>query len=229
MGGGGEVAQLEVRAARQGRVTASGRWTRIAGDGSRRWALRLLFELVVVFAGVYAAFAVSELRDRREADARRQQVRAALVEEVRDITGKTRRVAERLALSVPLLDSLVAAGARPSLEPVLEPLRVEAHMWEATLQSGALDLLDVTTVYRISEFYNGLNQAFEQYHQLVRLSETLLLPAYDGSAAGLYDPETARLLPRYRWYPVGMARLEELARGTAEAGEALLRELEGGE
>ena len=40
-------------------------------------------------------------------------------------------------------------------------MRVQTHMWEATLQSGALDLSDVPTVYRLSQFYNELNAGFD--------------------------------------------------------------------
>lgn len=62
----------------------------------RRWRVvlrRLLFELAVVFVGVYAAFALSAWQARREAAERRRQVERALVREIRDITTNTRRAA----------------------------------------------------------------------------------------------------------------------------------------
>jgi hypothetical protein len=193
---------------------------------TRPWPLlgRLTLELAVVFIGVYAAFALSEYQTRQEAIARRQQLQAALVSEIRDITSNTRRVATTLPMQLVRFDSAVAAGARPGLEPWIEPVRVQPHMWEATLQSGVLDIFDVATVYGISQFYNELNAGFEQLTQLRQLSETVLIPELGQSSDEFYAPDN-RLRPKYRWYRDGLERLSQLAAGITSQGDSLVAAL----
>lgn len=189
------------------------------------WALvgRLALELLVVFIGVYAAFAISEYQSRREVDERREQLQAALVNEIRDIVSSTRPVATYLPVQLARFDSAVAAGARPGLEPRIEPIRVQTHMWDATLESGALDIFDVSTVYGISQFYNQLNAGFEQLAQLRELSENVLIPALGADSDEFYDADGLR--PRYAWYRDGLGRLAVLADSITATGDSLVATL----
>lgn len=186
----------------------------------------LALELAVVFVGVYAAFALAEYGERRRDAERRQQLQAALVREIRDITSNTRRVADSLPRQLARFDSAVVAGARPPLEPWMEPVRVQTHMWEATLESGGLDLFDVPTVYALSQFYNELNAGFEQLSQLRGLSETILLPNLGRGADEFYEPGTGGLRPRYEWWRSGLGRLSLLAKKITAAGDSLVALLE---
>lgn len=190
-----------------------------------RVVARLIVELFVVFFGVYAAFAISEFQKAREAETRRVQLQMALVREIEDITNNTRRAAQNVPPGLARLDSLIAAGAQPPLQPMLEPVRVRTHMWEATLASGGLDLFDVPTVYELSRFYNGLNAAFEQLAQLRTLSETMLLPNLDRGVEEFYEPETGALRPKYQWYRIGMAELGNLAAEVTVMGDRLVAQL----
>jgi hypothetical protein len=193
-------------------------------SGARAF-LRLALELLVVFIGVSAAFAMSEYEKRRDAADRRHQLQLALVSEIEDITSNTRRVAEASPVMMARFDSLVAAGARPPLDPMIEPVRVDTHMWEATLQSGGLDLFDVPTVHRLSQFYNQLNAGFEQLDQLRTLSETVLIPNLGLGAEEFYDPADGQLRPKYQWYRSGMQRLGYLAITITAMGDSLARDL----
>lgn len=190
----------------------------------RALLVRPALELVVVFIGVYAAFALSEYESRRDANERRHQLQAALVSEIRDIASNTRRVAEALPPLLARFDSAVAAGARPPLQPWIEPIRLQPHMWEATLQSGALDIFDVPTVYEISQFYNELNAGFEQLAQLRELSEAVLIPELGESSDEFYDSAN-RLRPKYTWYRDGLGRLSQLASGITVRGDSLVAAL----
>ena len=186
--------------------------------------VRPALELVVVFIGVYAAFALSEYESRRDATERRHQLQAALVSEIRDITSNTRRVAAALPTQLARFDSAVAAGARPPLEPWMDPGRIQPHMWEATLQSGALDIFDVPTVYAISQFYNELNLGFDQIAQLRELSEAVLIPELGGSSDEFYDSAN-RLRPKYAWHRNGLERLSWFARDITIQGDSLVAAL----
>jgi hypothetical protein len=188
---------------------------------------RLVLELAVVFIGVYAAFALSEYERQREAVARREQLQEALVSEIRDLTSNTRRVATTLPAQLALFDSAVAAGSRPPLDPWLEPVQVQPHMWQVTLQSGALNIFDVSTVYGISKLYNELNTGFGQVSQLRQLSETVLIPQLGQDSGEFYDSND-RLRPKYSWYRDGHARLLYLARSITAHGDSLVAVLSAG-
>jgi hypothetical protein len=192
----------------------------------RRYTVRLALELAVVFIGVYAAFALSEYEARRDASARRRQLQSALVREIRDLTSNTRRVAEQLPIELSRFDTAVVNGERPPLAPWIEPIRVQPHMWTATLQSGALDLFDVSTVYGISTFYNELNAGFEQLAQLRSLSETVLIPNLDRAPSEFYEASGRSLRPKYSWYRTGLGRLATLAARITFLGDSLVAELE---
>ena len=204
----------------------------VEGAGVRnagRWLLlgRLALELLVVFVGVYTAFALSEYQTRRQSETRRRQLETALLSEIQGITTSTRRVATSLPADLARFDSAVAAGDRPALEPWIEPVRVQPHMWEATLQSGALDIFDVATVYEISQFYNELNAGFEQLAQLRQLSETVLIPQLGQGSDEFYSPDN-RLRPKYRWHRDGLERLARLAAAITVQGDSLVAVLSTG-
>lgn len=188
------------------------------------WMLRLGLELLVVFIGVYAAFALSRYEARRAGAERRDQLQNALVREIEDLTSNTRRVARQLPVQLAQFDSAVRAGGRPALVPWIEPVRVQTHMWEATLQSGALELFDVPTVYRLSQFYNELNAGFEQLAQLRSLSESVLIPNLERGSNEFYQAD-GRLRPKYQWHRDGLGRLSDLAARITVLGDSLAAQL----
>ena len=82
---------------------------------------------MVVFVGVYAAFALSEYRVAQEAETHRDQIHQALIREIEEITVRTRRAAAYLPNIVAFYDSSIAVGAMPALEPMIEPIRARSH------------------------------------------------------------------------------------------------------
>jgi hypothetical protein len=197
----------------------------VTGTREHSLPVRLGLELIIVFVGVYAAFALSQYEARREAAERRHQLQDALVREITDLTSNTRRVAQQLPIELAQFDSATAAGRHPALRPWIEPIRVQTHMWEATLQSGALDLFDIPTVYRLSQFYNELNAGFEQLAQLRSLSESVLIPNLERGTSEFYEPDGRHLRPKYQWYRAGLGRLSVLAARITELGDSLTKEL----
>jgi len=190
-----------------------------------RYALKLVFELLVIFIGVYAAFAVESHQREKEARVRRQQLEAALLREIQGITKNTRSASAGVGRLLAAYDSAWSAGGTPALQPMIEPVRYQTHMWEATLEAGGVDLMDISTVYRLSEFYNALNAGFEQLEQLRRLSETTILPQLEDGAASFYNPATGRLRPQYMWYTAGLKNLRVHADLITAQGDSLVADL----
>jgi hypothetical protein len=189
------------------------------------WIVRLMLELVVVFIGVYAAFALSQHEASKQVDERRRQLQEALVREIKDLTSNTRRVARQVPAELAQFDSAVRSGRRPPLVPWMEPVRVQTHMWDVTLQSGALDLFSIPTIHNLSEFYNELNAGFEQISQLRTLSENVLIPNIDRGSSEFYTPDGLHLRTKYQWYRDGLGRLARLATSITAMGDSLTAEL----
>jgi hypothetical protein len=59
----------------------------------------------------------------------------------------------------------------------MEPIRVRNHMWEATLESGGLDVLDVPTLYRASLFGTFRRPCCFRTWSRAVMSSTILRPA----------------------------------------------------
>jgi len=176
-------------------------------------------------SSVCTARLLSQYEARRAASGRRHQLQDALVREIQDLTSNTRRVAQQLPVELAQFDSAVRVGGHPALQLWIEPVRVQTHMWQATLQSGALDLFDIPTVYRLSQFYNELNAGFEQLAQLRTLSETLLIPNLERGRGEFYQQDGRSLRPKYQWYRDGLGRLAGLAARITELGDSVTNQL----
>src|SRR5215510_12526483 len=97
-----------------------------------RHASRVVLELIVVFVGVYMAAAFAKYQQQRADDVRRQQIRIALIREIEDITNHTRKVAIGIPQVLAQYDTLVKLKRYPRLEPRIEPVRFQSHIWEST-------------------------------------------------------------------------------------------------
>lgn len=191
----------------------------------RTYFVRLALELIIVFAGVYFASAFVDHQKAKETEQRRHQIRQALMREIEMITNNTRRASAGVKEALVYYQREIEQKKYPPLEPFLEPVRVEAHMWDATLASGGLDLFDVPTVYALSSFYNELNEGFATLNQLRDLSERMLLPVAGAPASEYYDLASGKVRPRYAWYFEQQKRLARIAGQITEMGDSLLVEL----
>ncbi|CAA9300264.1 MAG: hypothetical protein AVDCRST_MAG11-777 [uncultured Gemmatimonadaceae bacterium] len=194
----------------------------------RRGASWLLAQLVVVFIGVYAASWVADREAAQARERRRAQLRRALVTELRDATRNTRGAARSTAAALAFYDSSWKAGARPPLQPFTDPVRWTPQMWNATVSAGGLELLDVPTFYALSEFYNELSSGFDVLGHMSALSDRYLIPVADQPAAEFYEPNSARLKARYRWYIASTRRVNRIAERLTARGDSLADLLERG-
>lgn len=188
-----------------------------------RWRhelLRLLLGLPLIFVSVYLAFLATRYQEAQERAGRATQLRAALRQEVLDIGARVAGVHRRLGAELTQLDSAARAGAPQPLRPRLDMEAIQPHMWQTAMQSGALDLLDVATVWRLSEFYNQLAIGRQQLRRMGELSERVLLPVAGAPAAEYWLP-TGELRPRYQWYTATLDALHETTGTLAAQSDSL--------
>jgi hypothetical protein len=150
----------------------------------------------------------TQYQERQERTRRATQLRAALRREVVDVGAGVAGVHARLGAGLAQLDSAARHGQPVALRPVLNAESVQPHMWQTAMQSGALDLLDVATVWRLSEFYNQLAVGTQQLRRLGELSVRFLIPVAGAPATEYWLP-TGELQPRYRWYTTTIGDLYE--------------------
>lgn len=195
--------------------------TTSSGTGWKRIAAGLVFELVVVFVGVYGASALASHQERQREEAQKDQIRHALILEINDITRQTKYASCQLHGYVTFMQAAQKAGKNPVPQPMLSAIRVQQHMWQATLASGGMDLFDVPTFFRMSEFYNELNEGFAYLEQLSRMSEEKLVPV-EGSPPSEYYDAPGKLKPKYAWYPMTIERVAAAADATSAKGDTLV-------
>lgn len=187
--------------------------------------IRYFAELLIVFFGVYGAFLLSEYKSEKEKEVKKEQICSALIQEISNVLVRTERVNANLPKIINYYDSLLESGAMPNLVPRAEAVKVESHMWNASLATGAIDLLDIPLMYKISKFYNSLNAGFEQINQLRELSETILIPNLNKGKEEFYDMKTKKIKAKYNWYFEGLKNLLTISKDISEQGKVAISEL----
>jgi hypothetical protein len=188
---------------------------------------RLLLELLVVFVGVYAAFALNTWREDRRDDARREQILQTLRSHV---TWVDRGIEE----GRPAIDSVFILPFLTRLEdgdaPVLQPIDFAAGavgkgLWEAMLQAGGLDVLDAATIERMHHYFSTLEQGVHVLDDARAQSHVQLYPNLGRGTDEFYD-ERGRLRPRYAWYPKTLRTLHHHFQRLDAAGDSTLAHLD---
>ncbi|HEX6631532.1 MAG TPA: hypothetical protein VF048_10585 [Gemmatimonadaceae bacterium] len=190
-----------------------------------RWGhelLRLALALPLVVLGVYLAGLATRYQERRERDHRATQLRAALRREVVDVGAGVTAAHQRLGAILVRLDSAAhAGGPTPPRWPVSDIAAPRPHMWQTATQSGALELLDVATAWRLSEFYDELATETEALRRLEALSERATVPAA-GAAAREYRLAPGAAPPRPDTYATAVDELHEATGRLAVRADSLV-------
>ena len=84
----------------------------------REYGLRLVLELLVVFAGVYGASALADYQRAKELAERRAQIQDALIEEIEAITNDARNFPGQIG---PLLEQAAKASSDVTARQPLRP------------------------------------------------------------------------------------------------------------
>jgi hypothetical protein len=162
--------------------------------------LRFIAEMLVVFVGVYSAFALDTARSERAESHRLHQFLEAMQKDFQDSE-------DELSASLPtifaVIDSLVEAhdsGKMPRIGHLSMWMSFRSRAWEAMLQSGGINLLDVDFVLAVEDYYTLIERLSAELVESRQMSANLILPRMNEGNETFYDPQTNRLKPAYRWY-----------------------------
>lgn len=195
---------------------------REAFERHRSLAGKLLFEFVIIFVGVTAAFALEAARREREEAAYRNGMIAALIPTFNDLERHTRQFQNEAGTKIAAFDSALARGGQPRLPIYREPggERPPSRAWDGIVATGVSKALPPELYYELSRFYTRQESFGERYVRYAEMTEQQIL-TLGPEQRGVYDPASGKLKPQYAAF---VDRLRDLI-ALAEVLDAQSREL----
>lgn len=171
---------------------------------------KLLFEIVIIFIGVTAAFALEAARqDRSDADYRNSMI-AAMVPTFDDMQRHNRIFINEAGAMIEAFDRDLAAGKQPLLPIYREggAERPPMRAWDGIVASGVSKALPPELYFQLSQFYNRQESIGERYVRYADMTERDIYPL-GPDQKGIYGP--SGLKPQYAAY---VDRLRDLIAAT---------------
>jgi hypothetical protein len=182
-------------------------------EGYRPLIGKFFFEVVIVFIGVTAAFALEAARQDRQDAQYRASMLGALGATLNDTIQHNRQFEQAIDEKLADFDRASARGERPKLPIYREPgsERPPTRIWDGVVSTGAAKALDPNLFYALAIFYTRLDSFGEKYIRYNDFTEQRVLPL-GPDQAGIYDPKTGRLKPEYAAYVDRLRDLDSFAR-----------------
>jgi hypothetical protein len=174
---------------------------------------KFLFEVVIVFIGVTAAFALESARQDRQETAYRKQMIAALIPILDDTIRHNQQFEASVDRKLSTFDRALARGEHPNLPVYREPgsERPPTRLWDGIVSTGAAKALDPKLFFDLARYYTRLDSFGERYIRYNDFTEQRVFPLGKGQA-GIYDRQTGHLKPEYAAYVDRLRDLDEVAK-----------------
>ncbi len=163
--------------------------------------LFLIAEAGFIFVSVYLAFMLNNHRIQNNHEHKRQQIYASLYNFFSTTNYSARN--NRGAITTWINPFLKAYRKKkmPRLKKLLFfKSSISDRTWNAMLQSGGVDLLDVKLIHQISFFWGRVQVMHQETRHFNRMSDEYLLPYLDADISKFYNTKTKKIRPRYEWY-----------------------------
>ena len=118
---------------------------------------KFLRDLIIVFIGVCLAFCFNNYRDSRKDNKRKTQMYEAFLEEITSLSEVSHTLAPKTDSLCTMLDQLVKAGEAIPFYSFYLRFDFRAYMWNAALESQAIELLDIPLMAKMSALYGEVN------------------------------------------------------------------------
>ena len=187
---------------------------------------RWMAELVLVFVGVYAAFWLNNYQQHREDAGRRDQILAALEQQLREgiESGKINRAKQEQKAAE--FRRALGAGEMPPLEPFVFTTDYSPTDWATILQSGGVQLLDVQTLMAVRNDESVIRWGLSRMARYQQLSDALIVPNLDQDISFFYDPATKKLRKRFEIYPQALEATVKFANELERNNSELLKRIQ---
>jgi hypothetical protein len=161
------------------------------------WAAQVL----LVFLGAYAAFWLNNYQEHQQEARRRDQILAALENEVTGGLESAKTEGARERQKVAEFRRALDAGEMPPVRPFAFTTDYSATDAATLLQSGGYQLFDVKTLIALRQMESTLRGGLSRIMHYEKLSDELIVPNLDQDASFFYDPATKQLRKRFSEYP----------------------------
>lgn len=178
---------------RRGIAAINNEWGR-----NRELIGRFVFELVIVFIGVTAAFALENRREESTEAKYQAAMIAALRPTLDDVIQHSAEFDAEVLPKLAAFDAAIAAGEQPAL-PIFRETNSErppTRAWDGMIASGATRSLNPRLFFNLALFYTRQESFGERYVRYNDFTEQRVYGAgHDASA--FYDPASKRLKPEF--------------------------------
>lgn len=174
---------------------------------------KFLFEVIIVFIGVTAAFALEAARQNRQDAEYRRSMLGALAATLNDTVQHNRQFEKQVDKQLADFDSALARGEHPKLPVYREPgsERPPTRIWDGVVSTGAAKALDPDLFYALAILYTRLDSFGEKYIRYNEFTEQHVF-TLGPDQAGIYDPTSGRLKPQFAAYVDRLRDLDEMAK-----------------
>jgi hypothetical protein len=135
---------------------------------------KLFFELLIIFVGVSAAFALEGWRQEAEDNRNRERMIAALRPTLADMIRHNRIFDAQTADKLKAFDDAIARGDQPDL-PIFREQNSErppTRIWDSVVAVGAAGSLPPELLYRLGLFYTRQDSIGERYIRYNNFTES---------------------------------------------------------
>lgn len=180
-------------------------------------AARLLFELAVVFVGVFSAFLLANWSNGRAEAQRKADIYRAIAEDLDRFygAGNTDNTTGFINMFGSLADSLNAAIA--SRKPLAPALSIYGDYWEieiidAFVESGVIREVDIATQKKITRFRTGHRIFIKAIDDFNMAYYDLITLHYNDGIEGFYEADENKLKMKYQLLVPQLRRIQGMAK-----------------
>lgn len=158
-------------------------------------------ELVAIFISVYLAFLLNGYRIHRQDVHKKQQIYTALYRYFSEMgIKKAKKHFENEYVTLFLKPYRKKEMPRLKKPPRLIIFSINDHTWNAMLQTGGIDLLDVKLIRQVNFFFSAVQREKVMINHFNKMTDKYLLPNYNADINTFYNTKTKKLSPPYEWY-----------------------------
>lgn len=198
-------------------------------DGKSNFLRRLarwLAELVLVFVGVYAAFALNNYQQHQQNAKRHEQILTSLEEQLKEGIDNAKTQGEKEDREVAKFQSALQSGEMPPLHLFTFTTDYNPSDFATLLQSGGIELLDVKTLVAVRELESVIRWGLSRMAHYQKLSDELIAPNLDQDISFFYEPATKKLRKRFELYPEALQTEVNFFRELERAEIDLLKQIQ---
>lgn len=193
----------------------------------RASVLRIIVELVVVFIGVTAAFAMENWRSNAAEERYRRQMIAALSESIEGLAAHNQDIQHLIETRVTAFDAALARGERPA-PPIYREEGAERppRAFDGIVATGVARSLSPGLYFKLVEYFNRVDSWGDRYARYVVFTEERVLPSMNGDDTSAFYTPNGQLRSEYREYVNRLRDLGDLSELLAENATRVRAELD---